>query len=182
MCAIFLSMACHERIIVYPPPRTPAVSSPQAGDDTSADLSEVSLRSTSPPSDTTVSPIVLVEAEGYFGRGEYPQAIQAYEDYLAQYPQDESRDRALYNLGLSHALASGADRSLSEARISLSRLLEEFPVSRYRSGASLILDLIAQVEKLDRNVRQRNSEITRLEEELKRLKEIDLKRRPSRPE
>jgi len=178
---IFMSWACHERIIVYPPPRIPDIPSPRTGEDSSVRTSRPSPVDAPKPSKVIAEPEELVKAEDYFGRGEYPQAIREYEAYLGENSQFEFMDRILFNIGLSHALASGSDRSLSGAKDSLNRLLEEFPGSRYRSEASLILNLIAQVERLDRNVRGRNSQINRLEEELKRLKEIDLKRRPSRP-
>lgn len=133
------------------------------------------------PSKFPSVPAELLNAEVFFGLGEYPEAIREYEAYMRNNPDAESLDRILFNVGLAHALASGSARNLSAAKISLNRLIREFPGSQYRGEAALILDLIAQVERLDRNMRARNAQIKRLEDELQRLKEIDLKRRPPRP-
>jgi len=122
-----------------------------------------------------------MNAEVYFGLGEYPEAIRVLEAYMANDPNAASMDRALFIVGLSNALAPESEKDLPEAKVSLNRLIKEFPGSRYRGEASLILDLIAQVERLNRNLRARNAQIKRLEDELQRMKEIDLKRRPPRP-
>lgn len=175
-----MSWACRERIIVYPPPRSPEVSPPYSGDDADAGTARPIV--TFPkPSKFAAVPSELMNAEVYFALGEYPEAIREYEAHMANNPDTASMDRILFNVGLSHALASGSDRSLSGAKRSLNRLIKEFPGSRYRGEASLILDLIAQVERMDRNMRARTAQIKRLEDELQRLKEIDLKQRPPRP-
>jgi len=165
---------------VYPPPKAAPVTPPQA-DASSETVKPPSVMNAPLHSNTVPTPEVLVNAEEHFRQGEYPEAIQGYETYLKDYPQDESRERILFKTGLSHALASGSGRSLSDARSALDRLFEEFPETRYQREAKLILNLIEQIRQLNRNVRTSNSTISRLEAELKKLKEIDLKRRPSRP-
>jgi hypothetical protein len=176
-----MSWACRERIVVYPPPKVPEVASSQPAADTGPKTAPPSGITFPEPSKVPPVPAALMNAEVFFGLGEYPQAIREYEAYKASNPKAASMDRVLFNVGLSHALASGSDRNLAKAKISLNTLVKEFPGSRYRSEASLIIDLIAQVERLDRNIRARNAQIKRLEDELKRLKEIDLKPRPPRP-
>lgn len=177
----FLSWGCREKIIVYPPPKVPEVSLPRTGEDAETKADPLGGMKFSQPFRFPPMPAELVNADVYFGLGEYPEAIREYEAYTAKNPDDANVDRALLNIGLSHALASGSDRNLQGAKSSLNRLIKKFPGSRYRGEASLILDLIAQVERLDRNMRARTAQIKRLEDELQRLKEIDLKRRPPRP-
>jgi outer membrane protein assembly factor BamD (BamD/ComL family) len=126
-------------------------------------------------------PEVFLQAEEHFKQGEYQQAIEEYQIYLDVYPESKSRERVLFNIGLSHALAPWPVRNYSKSEAALNILLDEYPNSGYRNGIKLIFELIEQIRQLDRNVRVRNAEITRLEEELNRLKEIDLKRRPARP-
>ena len=176
----FTSWACRERIVVYPPPKVPEAASSRTGEE-EPKTAPTHGKTLPEPSKFPSVPAGLMNAEVYFGLGEYPEAIREYKAYMENNPNAASTDRILFNVGLSHALAPGSDRNLSGAKSSLSRLIKEYPGSRYRGEASLILDLIAQVERLDRNIRARNAQIKRLEDELQRLKEIDLRRRPPRP-
>jgi tetratricopeptide (TPR) repeat protein len=176
-----MSWACRERIIVYPPAKAPEAPSPPTGKDADSGTSPPLGMRFPEPSKFPSVPAELLNAEVYFGLGEYPEALREYEAYMTNNPDAASLDRILLNVGLCYALASGSARNLSAAKISLNRLIKEYPGSQYRGEASLILDLIAQVERLDRNMRARNAQIKRLEDELQRLKEIDLKRRPPRP-
>lgn len=175
---IIMSWACHEKIIVYPPPRVP--SRPPTSD-------------ASPPKKPESVPIIpevpepplplsrLEAGEILIRQGKYPQAIQVYKNYLEKNPQAESRDRALFYLGLCYVLSPGADRNLPGAKTSLAKISKEFPESEYKSPAELILGYMTQLEQLNEDVDARDSTIQKLQEELNRLKEIDLKRRPSRP-
>ena len=178
---IMVSWGCHKKVTVNPPPPVPNASSPQTG---AVSLpGKVPSASTSPPPQpASVTPLSRLEmGEIHFRQGKYPEAVRDYEAYLKANPQFESRDRALFNLGLSRALASGPNRNLPGAKTALNRLLTEYPESVYKSQAGLILSLITQLERLDLDIRERDARIRRLQDELDRLKEIDLKRRPSRP-
>lgn len=175
-----MSWACRERIVVYPPPKEPEVSAPRTGG-VEPDTAPTGGMTFPEPLKFPSLPAGLMNAEIYFALGEYPEALREYEAFKENNPDAQSMDRILFNMGLCHALASGSDRSLSGARGAMSRLIKEFPGSRYRGEASLIIDLIAQVERLDRNIKARNAQIKRLEDELQRLKEIDLRRKPPRP-
>lgn len=179
--SVLMSWACHERIVVYPPPPMPRISSPPSGEAVNIRPPLPGNMGNSVPSEPVVEPEILLRADMHFRQGEYARAIGEYEAYLKNNPETRSRERILFNIGLGYALASGGDRNFSKMEIALNRLLEEFPESRYRGGVQLIFDLIAQIRQLDRSVKTRNSEIARLEDELKRLKEIDLKRVPSQP-
>jgi len=175
-----MAAACHDRIIVYPPAAVPAAAPPGAapgGHD--APPAPPALAADVPAA--PAAPPELDQAEMHFRLGQYPQAVRAYEAFLEGNPQYGSRDRVLFRIALSRALAPGRDTGLSGARAALERLTEEFPGSGYGTDAELILGLISDLRRLGRDIRTRNSRIDRLEEELKRLKEIDLQRRPSRP-
>lgn len=179
---IVVSSGCHERIIVYPPPQsTPEVSRPRIDVVPPANLPEpVTLEPVSPPK--SVPPLDNLDMGDFnFRLGNYPQAIRNYEEYLGNFPQSKSKDRILFNIGLAHALSPGGSQNLPGAKKSLNAILKEFPESGYESQAKLILSLITQVEQLNLDVSERDTRIQRLRDELNRLKEIDLKRRPSRP-
>jgi len=53
--------------------------------------------------------------------------------------------------------------------------------NQYKSQAEFILMLQAQIEALKSDVKKREMRIKQLSEELQKLKEIDMQRRPSRP-
>ena len=56
----------------------------------------------------------------------------------------------------------------------------EFPESPYRKQAEYILALKTQIERLRSDIRKRDEAVKELSEELNRLKQIDMQRRPSR--
>jgi hypothetical protein len=175
------SWACHDKIVVYPPPRVQATPPPQGGTIPATPTIIYRYPKVPAPPPTVPVPDILKSANANFGQGKYRQAIKEYETYLKDYPQAPSQDGIYFNIGMSYALASKSDRNLAGAKLPLKRLLKEFPDSPYKSQAELILDLIAQVELLNQDVQTGEGKIKQLEEELNRLKEIDLKRRPSRP-
>jgi TolA-binding protein len=176
---LLLLCGCHDTIKVYPPPRIPKPPPPIP------DVPETPPPAPEPTPKLSAEKItemrMLEIADTNFMLGKYKQAIELYESYLDRYPQSIYRDRALFRLGLCQALSSGSGKGLSGAKTSLNQMVSEFPGSVYKSQAELIIGLIAQVDDLSVEVEERNSKIQRLQEELTRLKEIDLKRSPSRP-
>jgi TolA-binding protein len=120
--------------------------------------------------------------EKYFKVGNYQQAITEFEQALSTDPKSKYRDQALLYLGLCHALAADSNRDLRKAEAVFRQLIAEFPSSHYKSQAEFILGLQVQIDKLRSDVKERDDRIKKLSEELKVLKEIDLQRRPSRPE
>lgn len=113
-----------------------------------------------------------------FQTGNYPRAAKFYEAYLSALPKEKNRDKALYYLGFARALSSDSGR----AETAFKRLISEFPKSQYRNPAEYILGLQAQIEKLKSDVKDRDDKVQRLSEELQKLKDIDMQRRPSRTE
>jgi len=123
----------------------------------------------------------FIEAERNFEAGNYRQAAQSFEKFLNTFSNAPERDRALFNLGFSLAL-SGDDRNLLQTEAALNRLIAEFPKSPYRRQAEWILAMKTQIERLQADVRERDERIRQLSDELRKLKSIDLDRRPSRLE
>jgi tetratricopeptide (TPR) repeat protein len=185
LVASMASMSCHERITVYPPPRVPNSASSQTAKTVPVNTVASVLHSTIKPVPIPSERPYLNLADKNFREGNYLQAIEDYWAHIDNNPQTEARERVLFNIGLSYALAPRAERNLPGARDTLQRLLHRFPDSEYRSSVKLIMDLIAQVEQLEQQSRdnsaRQNSKIEQLQEELDKLKAIDLQRRPSRP-
>ncbi|MDR0842718.1 MAG: tetratricopeptide repeat protein, partial [Acidobacteriota bacterium] len=113
--------------------------------------------------------------------GRYKQASESYEKFLRTFPQASNRDRALFRLGLSLALA-GEDQDMRQTEAAFQKLVAEFPRSPYRRQAEWILGLQTRIEKMQSDIKDRDERIRQLGDELRKLKSIDLGRRPSRPE
>jgi hypothetical protein len=118
--------------------------------------------------------------EASFQARDYAKAVRYFEDYLRAHPKSANRDAVLFRLGLSLAMDSSV-RNMRRAEEILKRLVAEFPGSPYKGPAEFILGLQSQVESLKEDIKEKEARIKLLSEELQKLKEIDLQRRPSRP-
>jgi hypothetical protein len=128
----------------------------------------------------TAVPNSLDLGESSFQARNYVKAVRSYEDYLRTHPKAANRDVVLFRLGLS-LIMDGSVRNMRRAEEVLKRLVAEFPGSPYKGPAEFILGLQSQVESLKEDIKEKEAKIKLLSEELQKLKEIDLQRRPSRP-
>jgi tetratricopeptide (TPR) repeat protein len=159
----------------------PANPAPAAVTPSESPLPETALLEPAPLPKTVAAPSSLDLGEMDFQKGNYRQAARSLEAFLSANPNSKDRDQALFHLGLSRTLANDSSRDLRQAEAAFRRLIAEFPDSPYRNQVELILGLQAQIERLKSDVRERDERIKRLGEELQKLKEIDMQRRPSRP-
>jgi len=144
-----------------------------------------------PPQPAPVAPVIapkvaappsnLSLGEANFQSRNYSKAARSFEDYLKENPEAPDRDVILFRAGLSFALAEGSGRNMRRAEEVFKRLAVEFPESPYTGPAEFILGLQSQVESLKSDIKEKEARIKLLSEELQKLKEIDLQRRPSRP-
>ena len=172
---------CHKKPSVVVPPTPPAKkSSVPSVPNAITPPPTISLEPV-PIDKTIAAPSNLELGEMNFQVGNYQLAAKELEAYLKNNPQSKNRDRILYELGLSRALAPDSGRNMRQAQVMFRRLIAEFPKSTYANQAEFILGLQAQIEKLRDDVKERDEKIKKLSEELQVLKEIDLQRRPSRP-
>ncbi len=178
---LLLPWGCHKKPAAPVPvparssPPPPAVTPPATIPPKPAQLEPAPLAT------TVTAPTNLNLGEMNFQLGNYSQAIRLLETFLQENPKSGNRDKALFYLGFSRFLANDPDRDARQAEAALNRLLSEHPNSQFRGPAEFILGLGAQIEKLRSDIRDRDEKIKRLSEELQKLKEIDLQRRPSRP-
>jgi hypothetical protein len=181
---LLVSLSCHNRKVLVPSPvpaipesakikpAPPAITPPANTPSQPATLEPAPLKKTI----TTTSSLELGEMN--FQTGNYPRAAYYYDAFLKDSPKAKDWDRALYHLGLARALTSDVGRSETALR----RLVSEFPKSQYKNSAEFILSLQGQIEKLKSEVKDRDDKVKRLSEELQKLKDIDMQRRPSRTE
>jgi len=185
---LLLSWGCHKKSSVAVPPPVKAAAAPEAESSApSAITPRVPKPNTPAPLEPAPLPKTITAPSNFevgeinFRAGNYRQAARSFEDFLKANPESATRDQALFHLGLSRCLAGDSGRDLRQAEAAFKRLIVEFPNSQYRNQAELILGLQAQIDKLKSDVKDRDDKIKQLSEELLKLKEIDLKRRPSRP-
>jgi TolA-binding protein len=180
---LLLPLGCKKKADVEVPAPEEAASAapvPSAITPDIPDSSETTLPDPAPPADTpaTFNSFNLGEADFYAGK--YQQAALSFESYLDANPQSERREQALFLMALSRALADGSYRSQRQSEDALKQLISEFPESPYRKQAEYILALKTQIERLRSDIRKRDEAVKELSEELNRLKQIDMQRRPSR--
>jgi outer membrane protein assembly factor BamD (BamD/ComL family) len=112
-------------------------------------------------------------ADDLVERGEVQEAFRVYERVLRDYPADPASASALYGLGRLQAAPASPLRSYRAAHATFSRLLAEYPQSRWereaRAWRAVLGDLLAREE-----------ESTRLRAQIERLRrtDLDLERRP----
>ncbi len=176
--------ACHKqpRVAAPPSPSVPAPpsSTPPAPSPTPPPIPE--------PKPTTPPPDYFQQGEVYFEKGYYAEAAESYENYLLKNPEEKNQDRVLFRLAISYALPGYPAHDPQKAMSLLKRLTASFPDSPYKPQAQFILELQGDIEKLksevrdrEERIRERDDRIKRLTNELEKLKQIDMERRPSRP-
>lgn len=183
LLVLLLPLGCKKKAAVEVPAQEEAVSVdpvPSAITPKVSESSKTTLPDTIPSAKTaaTFNSFNLGEADFYAGK--YQQAALSFESFLEANPQSENRDQALFFMALSRALAGNSARNQRQSEAALKQLISEFPDSPYNKQAEYILALKTQIERLNNDVRERNKIIKELSEELKRLKQIDMQRRPSR--
>jgi tetratricopeptide (TPR) repeat protein len=117
--------------------------------------------------------------EKYFDAGDYANAAQAYQTYLRSSASSPDQDRALFRLALTRALPGSPVRDLPQAMSLLRQLVTRFPQSSLRPQAESLLGLQGEIDKLQTDVGKKDDRIRELTQELERLKQIDMQRRPT---
>ncbi len=118
--------------------------------------------------------------ERYFDACDFQSAASTYEKYLKK-PDQQNYAAALFRFGMARFLAGGPPKELRKAEDAFKTVVEHFPDSPYRHEAEFILNQMAQIDRLENDLKKRKEEIDQLKDELQRLKDIDMQRKPSRP-
>jgi len=116
---------------------------------------------------------LVAHADDLAEQGHVQEASHAYERVVREYPTDPAAAAALYGLGRLQAAPASPLRNYRAAHATFSRLLAEYPQSRWereaRAWRAVLGDLLAREE-----------ESTRLRAQIERLRrtDLDLERRP----
>jgi len=136
---------------------------------------------------TPPPPDYLRLGEGYFESGDYPNAIKSFNTYLQDRAGAPDADRALFRLALAYGVAEGPAQDLPKGMQLFQQLVKQYPASPFKPPAVLLLRLQDDVTKLKADLTRRDADVTKRDEkvkelakELEKLKEIDMRRRPTR--
>ena len=121
-------------------------------------------------------PDLRQQAERYFDQGDLGSAAAAYQAYLSGHPSGVGTDRVLFRLALTYLFPESPVHDPARARVTLKRLVEEWSNSPYAAQARLMVELEDQLQRARNGLRERESRIRKLTEELEQLKEIDMRR------
>ena len=110
---------------------------------------------------------LIAQADDLADQGQALEASHVYERVLREYPADPAAASALYGLGRLQASPASPLRSYRAAHATFSRLLTEYPQSRWereaRAWRAVLADLLA-----------REDESARLRAQIERLRRTDL--------
>lgn len=124
---------------------------------------------------------LTTEADDLARRGQAHAALVIYERVLREYPGDPAGAAALYGLGRLQTDPADGLRNYRAAHKTFSRLLTEYPESRWEADArawrTVIGDLIAREEETARfkeDAWRLKEETARLKTQIERLRRTDL--------
>jgi hypothetical protein len=133
------------------------------------------------PAATRPAVRLTAEADDLTRRGQARAALAIYERVLHEYPGDPAGGAALYGLGRLQTDPAGGLRSYRAAHRTFSRLLTEYPESRWeveaRAWRAVIGDLIAREDDAARfkeDAWRLKEETARLKTQIERLRRTDL--------
>ena len=110
---------------------------------------------------------LVAHADDLAEQGHVQEAYHAYERVVREHPRDPAAAAALYGLGRLQAAPASPLRSYRAAHATFSRLLTEYPQSRWereaRAWRAVLADLLA-----------REDESARLRAQIERLRRTDL--------
>ena len=130
----------------------------------------------------------LAKARQLFAGGNYEAALEKNQKVLEQY-QTRHADQALFQIGQIYAFPENPNLDYQKSLESFQRIIFKFPASRFREDAkiwALIIRQIIDQEKqiqllkeknvpLEKTVKKQKSKIKQLQDQLEKLKRIDIK-------
>jgi hypothetical protein len=130
----------------------------------------------------------LLKARQLFASGDYSSALEINRSVLAQFPS-RLADQSLFQIGLIYAHPDNPDRDYQKSFESFQHIVDQYPASRSRQDAEMWMVVIGhlsaqerqiQVLKqrsapLEKKVKTQKRKINQLQDQLEKLKRIDIK-------
>jgi tetratricopeptide (TPR) repeat protein len=106
----------------------------------------------------------LREADGLFSRGEYSDALRAYERIIQAHPREA--DRVLFEMGVIHSYPRNEHRDYQKALDCFKRIIRDFPDSSYRHESERMVFHIRNVTLKDARIAAQQEQIKALQREV----------------
>ena len=117
---------------------------------------------------------LIAHADDLARRGQTRAALAAYERVLREHPGDPGGASALYGLGRLQADTAGGLRNYRAAQRAFSRLLADYPESRWEAEARTWQAVIGDLLAREVEVARLKEEAVRLRTQIEQLRRTDL--------
>lgn len=115
----------------------------------------------------------LAGAMALMFNGNYKESLEDNKEVLRLFPQTFG-DQALFQMGLNYAHPENPDTNYQKSIESFQSIIVEYSKSRFRDEAAIWILLLRKVEAKDKKIDDFQHQIENLEDQIKKLKEIDL--------
>jgi len=116
----------------------------------------------------------LLQGQKLLAMGQYDASIKEYLKVLSIAPNVPPGDEAIFTIGLIYAYPKYQKKDHGKAVTSLTRIIKEYPQSRWSGHAKILLDIIQENEKLKRISSEANQENEKLKNMIEQSKKVDL--------
>jgi outer membrane protein assembly factor BamD (BamD/ComL family) len=117
---------------------------------------------------------LIAHADDLARRGQTRAALAAYERVLREHPGDPAGASALYGLGRLQADPAGGLRNYRAAQRTFSRLLADYPESRWEAEARTWQAVLGDLLAREAEVARLKEEAVRLRTQIEQLRRTDL--------
>jgi len=117
---------------------------------------------------------LIAHADDLARRGQARAALAAYERVLREHPGDPAGAAALYGLGRLHADPAGGLRNYRAAQRTFSRLLADYPESRWEAEARTWQAVLGDLLAREAEAARLKEEAVRLRTQIEQLRRTDL--------
>ena len=130
---------------------------------------------------------LLLEARKQFASGDYSSALKMNRRVLAQFPE-RLADQSLFQIGMVYAHPDNPDRDIQKALQSFQGIIDRYPASHLQAEAHLWLAVLGQLKvqegqirfltrrsaPLEKALKMQKRKIGQLQDQLEKLKRIDI--------
>jgi outer membrane protein assembly factor BamD (BamD/ComL family) len=116
----------------------------------------------------------LLQGQKLLAMGQYDASIKENLKVLSIAPSAPPGDEANFTIGLIYANPKYQKKDYGKAVNSLTRIIKEYPQSRWTGHAKILLDIIQENEKLKRISAEANQENEKLKNMFEQSKKVDL--------
>jgi tetratricopeptide (TPR) repeat protein len=116
----------------------------------------------------------ILRAKRLFNLGDYAGSLEETQKILSRSSKDDSRDQALFYMGLIYAHVENPQRDLGKALYSFKAMLQEYPQSPLAGEAKVLVGVLQENEKLSQVIqkgKQKNEELSQAVQKFKQENE-----------